>query len=1016
MQRKFRFLRLVALTALALPGAAVAQATTADQTPATPVAAPAAATTETAPPATGRKAGEEEIIVTGSRVRRKDLTTPAPITVLTREQISASGVATLGEFLQQQPEQGSALNTQVNNGGDGTTQVNLRDLGSQRTLVLVDGKRMVNGGVGAGTAVDLNTIPTAAVERVEILKDGASAVYGSDAIAGVVNIITRKRMDGVEINGYTGTSQRGDATVYDYNLLAGAQGARGSFMLGAGYYKQEQFFAGDRDWAANALSYDFSTGTTGLSGSGTTPKTRINAIDPTTCNTAADAGNNAQQKAFCDKLAAAFGGKKINIIFDPTQSKKGATYVDGWRLRDPAVDFYNYQQVNYLVTPSQRISLFGNGEYRISDFARAYAQASYVQRSSSFLIASEPFVTLNAGLSVDPTQPYNPTGVALSSVQRRLTDLPQRGEGFDVTTYRVVTGVDGTLGDFAGPLNGWYWDVSVNYGRTAGTQTSQGFLNTVLTGPGLGPGFKDANGVAHCGTAASPIDGCTPVNLFGSPGTIDAAMQQQLGAYNGTDYGVTQLFIAGLNVSGELFSLLADRPAALALGFEHRNEYGLFQYNPIVAGGFDSDVGTPGPSNTRGGYYVNEGYAELSLPVVNHMPFAESVEVSAATRVFDYSTFGTDVTYKFGGRWSIVPDFAIRGTYSTAFRAPNVLELYQGQAGGNFESSNDPCANTHGDPGLQQRCNSAPVQGGGAGTADNGQTVAQVNSVNGGTPNLQPEKANIFTAGAVFQPRMVKGLSLTADFYRISMDQLIGNFGTQLILNKCYGAGNVAQDTSVCSNVVRDPSSKGIIRVTDVNVNTGKLLTTGIDFGALYGLPTDYGRFTFRFQGTYLIKYDFTDPSGIVIKGAGNYDGQGSVTASGSTNFNPRVKFNAGVGYGLGGLGANLVAHFIGPLTECAPDGGLVAGANTGPGFCFQNSSDATGARFPQHNVSAQWTFDALLQYSFRSIVGGTTLAFGVRNLTDQHPPRLFDSFLTYADPGYDFVGRYFYGRIDHKF
>ncbi len=1014
MQRKYKVLRLVALTFFATSGAALAQATTPppDQTP-------PAGTADTTAPA-GRRAGEEEIVVTGSRVRRKDLTTPAPITVISREQITASGVSTIGEFLQQQPESGSALNTQVNNGGDGTTQVNLRDLGSQRTLVLVDGKRMVNGGIGAGTAVDLNSIPTAAVERVEILKDGASAVYGSDAIAGVVNIITRKRMDGVEVNGYTGVSQRGDANVYDYNLLAGAQGQRGSFMVGAGYYKQDSFFAGNRDWAANALSYDFPTGTVGFSGSGTTPKTRINGIDPNTCSSAAGGTNTATQKAFCDQLVSSFGvapGKKINIIFDPTQSKAGATYVQGWRLRDASVDFFNYQAINYLVTPSQRISLFGNGEYRISDFARAYVQASYVQRSSTFLVAPEPFVTLNAGVTVNATNPFNPAGVTLSSVQRRLTDLPGRGEAFDVTTYRVVTGVDGTLGDFAGPLSGWYWDASVNYGRTAGTQTSQGFLNTVLTGPGLGPGFVDSQNVAHCGTASSPTNNCTPVNLFGPPGTITPAMQQQLGAYNGTDYGVTQLFIVGANVSGELFSLFADRPAALAVGYEHRNEYGLFQYNPILAGGFDSDTGTPGPQNTRGGFYVNEGYAELNVPVVSNMPYAETVELSAATRVFDYNTFGTDVTYKFGGRWSPIRDFTLRGTYSTAFRAPAILELYQGQAGGNFESSNDPCADTHGDAALAARCNAAQTQGGGPGTGNNGQTVAQVNSVNGGTPNLQPEKANIFTVGAVIQPRMVKGLSLTADFYRISMDQLIGNFGTQLILNKCYGAGGLPQDTSVCSNVVRDPATKGIIRVTDVNVNVGKLLTTGIDFGALYGLPTDYGRFTFRFQGTYLVKYDFTDPSGVVIKGAGNYDGQGSVTASGSTNFNPRVKFNAGVGYALGGLGANVVAHFIGPITECAPDGGLVAGANTGPGFCFQRSSDpATGFAYPQHNVSAQWTFDALLQYSLKSMVGATTVAFGVRNLTDQHPPKLYDSFLTYADPGYDFVGRFFYGRVDHKF
>jgi iron complex outermembrane receptor protein len=1020
MQRKYKVLRLVALAFVA-SGAAMAQA----QPPPTPppdqtAQATTADTTTTAP---SRRAGEEEIVVTGSRVRRKDLTTPAPVTVISREQLTASGVSTIGEFLQQQPEQGSALNTQVNNGGDGQTQVNLRDLGAQRTLVLVDGKRMVNGGLGSFAGVDLNSIPTAAVDRVEILKDGASAVYGSDAIAGVVNIITRKRMDGVEINGYTGVSQRGDANVYDYNLLAGAQGQRGSFMIGAGYFRQESFFAGSRDWAANAKSYDFPSGTAGFSGSGTTPNVRINGLDPSTCNTSA-AGNTPQQQAFCQSLVDAFGAGKHNIIFDPNKTAPGAAskqYASGaaagWRLRDANIDFYNYQAVNYLVTPSERISLFGNGEYRVSDFARAYVQASYVQRNSSFLVAPEPFVTLNASLTVDAKNPFNPTGVNLTNVQRRLTDLPGRGSAFDVTTYRVVAGVDGTLGDFAGPASGWYWDMSVNYGRTAGTQTTSGFLNTVLTGPGLGPGFVDSSGTAQCGTPANPTPNCTPVNLFGPPGTITSAMQTQLGAYNGTNDALTQLFMFTANTSGELFPLFADRPMALALGFEHRNEFGFFQYNPVLAGGFDSDTGSPGPADTRGGFYVNEGYAELSIPIVNRMPFVEALEASFAARVFNYNTFGTDWTYKVGGRYSPIRDFTLRGTYSTAFRAPSILELYQGLAAGNFESSNDPCANTHGDVGLQARCNAAPVTGGGGGTADNGNTVAQVNSANGGSATLQPEKANILTVGAVIEPQMIRGLSMTVDFWRISMDQLIGNYGTQLILNKCYGSGGVPQDTSFCSNVVRDPATKALVRVTDANVNIGQLLTSGVDFAAQYGLPTDYGRFTFRFLGTYLIRYDYTDPVGNYIRGAGNYDGQGSVTASGSTNFNPKVKLNMGVGYGLAGFGANVVAHFIGPLTECAPEGGFVSGANTGPGFCYQHSADpATGIQYPQHNVSSQWTFDALLQYSFKSMIGGTTVAFGVRNLTDQHPPVLYDSFLTYADPGYDFVGRYFYGRLEHKF
>jgi outer membrane receptor protein involved in Fe transport len=255
------------------------------------------------------------------------------------------------------------------------------------------------------------------------------------------------------------------------------------------------------------------------------------------------------------------------------------------------------------------------------------------------------------------------------------------------------------------------------------------------------------------------------------------------------------------------------------------------------------------------------------------------------------------------------------------------------------------------------------------------------------------------------------------------MDSLIGTYGTQLIMNKCYGAAGVTQDLSFCPLITSDAASGAVNRVTDVNTNTGKLLTNGIDLGAQYSQPTDFGRFLFRFNGTYLLKYDYTDPTGLVIHGAGNYDGQGAVTASGSTNFNPKVKFNVGVDYSYLGLGLGVVGHFIGPMTECAPAGGLVAGSNTGPGFCYQQSRpddssaiSATNQPYPSHSVSPSWTWDAMASYRLASPVGATTLAFGVRNLFNQRPPRMYDSFLTYADPNYDFMGRYFYGRIEQKF
>src|SRR5256885_14920207 len=242
MQRKYDVLRLTALASLALSTAAVAQQSTDQTNPPAQTPAPSGATEET--PAEPRKKAEEEIVVTGSRVRRKDLTTPAPVTVISREQMITSGRVSLGDFLQTLPEQGNAINTGVNNGGDGSTRVSLRGIGDARTLALVNGRRMVPGGLGADPSVDLTSIPTAAIERIEVLKDGASAIYGSDAIAGVVNIITRRRWSGTELSAYSGVAGAGDGFAYDLAATSGTAGDNGSLLFSAGFFDQRKIMAG----------------------------------------------------------------------------------------------------------------------------------------------------------------------------------------------------------------------------------------------------------------------------------------------------------------------------------------------------------------------------------------------------------------------------------------------------------------------------------------------------------------------------------------------------------------------------------------------------------------------------------------------------------------------------------------------------------------------------------------------------------------------------------------------------
>ncbi|MFL5298997.1 MAG: TonB-dependent receptor plug domain-containing protein, partial [Anaeromyxobacteraceae bacterium] len=389
------------------PPPAAEQGTTPASPAPPPSAAPGAMTAppeSTTPPQTAaegespkgsRKLGEE-IVVTGSRIRRKELTSPAPVAVIGREQIQSSGRITVGDFLQAIPEQGNAINTTFNNGGNGSTEISLRNLGSQRTLVLVDGKRFISGTPGGGSladpGADLNSIPTAAIERIEILKDGASALYGSDAIGGVVNIITRKHFNAVEASATQSLTQHGDGSVTDLNLIGGAASDEGGFSLGVGYFKQNSLAASARDWARFAQGFDYAAQTEAPAGSATAPAGSA-LVDPSKCST-----------PLCTALAGAYGAGANTFVPVAGGATAPAGFpvvtvpgVGSWRKFNPATDTYNFQAVNFLVTPSDRFSLYGNGDYKLGGGARAYFHSTLVNRQSSTKLAPVPIVANGFG-------------------------------------------------------------------------------------------------------------------------------------------------------------------------------------------------------------------------------------------------------------------------------------------------------------------------------------------------------------------------------------------------------------------------------------------------------------------------------------------------------------------------------------------------------------------------------------------------------------------------------------------
>ncbi|HYS81477.1 MAG TPA: TonB-dependent receptor [Anaeromyxobacteraceae bacterium] len=954
-----------------------------------PVPTPAPAEETVAAPGAGKARGGkqfgEEIVVTGSRIRRKDLTTPAPVAVLSKEQIQASGKVSLGDFLQSLPEQGAALNTNVNNGGSGASRINLRGLDgtstSQRTLVLLNGRRMVATGTGAvtGNGVDINTIPIAVVERIEVLKDGASSVYGSDAIGGVVNIITKKTFDGLEANAYEGRSTHGDGNTVDLSVTAGVASDRGSFMFSGGFFDQQPVFAGDRSWSNTQLDYDWNGNVTKI-GSSRVPNGRIlspnlTGLPPARSYTFDGTLPGCVKDAF---------GKPNTACFRPFNPA----------ALPPNGDLYNFQPSNYDVTPNRRVSLFAAGDLKLSESVpvRAFFESALTHRESAYQLAPEPLIIGAGGVDVTVSKDnfYNPFGKDFAQVTRRLVEFGPRHQSQTADTFRVVGGLDGQL-----PF-GWSWDAALIYGRTDWANINQGNVWQTRLQNAVGPSFLDPKtNTVTCGTAAAPIGGgCVPLNLFGGVGSISPTAAKYLGIT--TVSSVTnELTSVQLNTAGELpITLLADRPLGLAVGYEYRFEQGSDTPDAITAGGEDSN-GTR--VATGGNFHTNEVYAELSIPIANHLPGVENLEATASARVFDYSNFGTDYTYKAGGRYSPVSDITIRGTYSTAYRAPNVADLFTGNFD-NFPTVSDPCSDlTNASPTLRAACAASGVP-----PAGSGQTDTQLRVTNGGNPRLKPETAKTFTVGVVLEPSMVKNLSFTVDYYHIDITKAISTQGAAFILGQCYPSSGTP-NPAACAAIQRD-SQNFITRITDLNTNVGGLKTAGVDIGARYTIPTEgFGRFGFGFDGNFLQFFDQIQADGTVIHGRGNFD-IGQING-GIQGVYPTFKALGSVAWALGGLGAGGTVHYTGNIKQCAASDGTSTG-----GLCSNNPLHM------ERDVGAYAQIDAFLSYSFKSTAGTTSIAGGVNNLFDAAPRLIYGALEPNSDPtAYDFMGRFVYVRLTQR-
>ena len=899
----------------------------------------------------------EEIVITGSRIRRNPLDLDAPRVFLDQQDIAKTGLNSVNDVLQRLPSSGGGLNGKFNNSGNlgnppdgggvgaGAAEIDLRYLGSRRVLVLVDGIRYVLGASASGVpgSTDLNSIPDSAIERIEVLQDGASAIYGSDAIAGVVNIITKKRQAGFVASGQL-SGYKSDGFTQNYQLSWGnGSGGPLQVVVGGDYVKQNGIFAGDR--AISRFPAPFATSCAAGGCSSFLPNGRfVGSIFP-------NAGDET-------------------LITAPTSTPTVANFRDFVSPNDR----FNFAPFNFLQIPLQRYGVFGNLKYDFTPDVHFSLKGIWNRRKSENQAAPLPFgIGPAAGITpvldattVDATNPFNPFGVTLDAsnmdfiLRRFVEGGPRRFFQTVDTTYGVAT-LDGRFSAFN---QDWYWDINGVYGNNKAKQTMLGNINSGNLRQALGP-------VAQC---TAP---CVPFNLFGGAGSITQEMIDFVGFVQHDSSSQRTWDFTG-NLSGKLFELPGG-PLGLAMGVEYRRLSGRFDPDPVVSAGFSSDI----PAQpTRGSYNVKEAYAELNAPLLAHVPGVELLELNGAARVSDYSTSGSTTTFKGGVNWKPIKALRLRGSYAEGFRAPSIGELFGTQS--RFDQTiSDPCSNDSTAPQnfnnnatVRQNCiaHGVPANGSFA------QANPQISVLVGGNENLKPETSKSWIFGGVFSPEFLPGLSIEVNHYNIRINGAIQTIAADVTLANC----EVNNDPAACALVTRAGNGQ-VTQILGLLQNIAGIDTTGIDLNVAYRTPkTRIGRFGITWNNTFLKKFNEIDPiSGgtQVIRRAGTEQGS-------PTQGFPKWKSIGILDWDLATIGATLTGRYVSKLRES--DGNV---------------------------MKARLFTDLQLRWNpayFHNMFG---LAVGANNIFNTHIPGCDTCDLNNFDPTmYDIPGRFYYARLTVKY
>ena len=802
-----------------------------------------------------------EIVVSGTRIPSPNLTSIAPVTTVGSTDIKAQGVTRIEDITNSLPQVFAGQGSSITNGSNGTATVNLRGLGSSRTLVLIDGRR------SQPTPADLNFIPASLVERVDVLTGGASATYGADAVSGVVNFIMLKNFEGVRIDAqYSG---------YQHNNGNGAgqtalRAAAATAVLPSLYAVPGNLFGGEGSEVSLVLGVNAPDGKGNITAYATFRQN--NAIlerdrDFSACTFASNAAN----QFICSGSGTAFPARVGTQLVDPTT-------FNTFRPRVAATDVFNFGPANFYVRPDERYSLGAFAHYEIAPWATAYMDTMFMDDNSTAQIAAggifagtfsincaNPLLSAQQKGAISAsaatgggTCAANPAGTFTGIVARRLLDAEQTGRltQFRHNDYRIVLGLKGDLG------KNWNYDGYLQYGSVQVNNRQSGNFATPRISQALNA-VTNAAGQVVCNPAINPDPGCVPINIFTSRLiSKDAINFLSINSFNSAN---TNERVASLAFTGKLGdygikSPMASDGVGVALGAEYRREHLDTVADFLSSNGLVNGNGGAAPP-ISGSFDVYELFGEARVPLLSDMPFAKYLGLELGYRFSNYSSVGNTNTYKLAGEWEVIDGLRFRAGYNRAVRAPNIGELFAPQ-NVVLDGNADPCA------GLAANAVANAAKIANCATLFH-LTTAQVlaiednpahqfNGKTGGNPNLKPEISDTYTLGGVWQPSFVPGLNISVDYFNIKVDQFIAGIGATLELTNCINTGN----PFFCDLVHRDAAGSLFLSpqgfVQDTTLNTGSLKTTGVDLNVAYrtdlsnlGLG-DNGSLSTSVIGTYL--------------------------------------------------------------------------------------------------------------------------------------------------------------------